>query len=238
MIILGIEAAAKVAGAAVYRDGQIVAEQMVGGTLTHSETLMPMVDSVLRQAQVQPEELTAIALDEGPGSFTGLRIGAATAKGLALGLQIPLAPIGTLKALAANIAPTDWLIVPMMDARRGQVYTAVYRYQGESMEEIMAPEALPPEALARKLNELALPAILVGDGAPVYCEKLQNLTEKSVMLAPAQLCHASAGTVAALGAKLCAAGKTIPGGSLQLEYLRKPQAEREWEERQAAEAGK
>ena len=102
----------------------------------------------------------------------------------------------------------------------------------------MAPEALPPETLAQKLNELAIPAILVGDGAPVYCEKLQSLTEKPVLLAPAQLCHASAGTVAVLGAKLCEAGKTIPGGSLQLEYLRKPQAEREREERLAAEAGK
>ena len=100
MLILGIEAAAKVAGAALWRDGQIISEEMVNGMLTHSETLMPMIDRVMKSVSVEPEALTAIALSAGPGSFTGLRIGAATAKGLALGLDIPLVPLSTLEALA------------------------------------------------------------------------------------------------------------------------------------------
>ncbi|MBQ7915654.1 MAG: tRNA (adenosine(37)-N6)-threonylcarbamoyltransferase complex dimerization subunit type 1 TsaB [Firmicutes bacterium] len=232
MIILGIEAAAKVAGAAVYRDGQIVAEQMVNGTLTHSETLMPMVDAVLKAANMQPKELDAIALTAGPGSFTGLRIGAATAKGLALGLNIPLIPICTLEGLAANMGPTDHLIVPMMDARRNQVYTAIYDYEKG---EVMAPEAMAPADLAVKLQELGRPVVVLGDGSALYVEKLRELSHVPVVLAPAHLRHASAGTVAALGAKKYEQGQSISGSQLELNYLRKPQAEREREERLARE---
>jgi tRNA threonylcarbamoyladenosine biosynthesis protein TsaB len=233
MIILGIEASAKVAGAAVYRDDQIVAEQMVNGALTHSETLMPMVDAVLQAANVQPEQLDGIALTAGPGSFTGLRIGAATAKGLALGLNIPLIPICTLEGLAANMGPTDCLVVPMMDARRNQVYTAVYDWnQGE----LMAPEAMSVADLAMKLQELGRPVVVLGDGSALYAEKLHALSGVDVILAPAHLRHARAGAVAALGAKKYAKGEYINGSALELNYLRKPQAEREREERLAKES--
>ena len=149
MRILAIEASAKVAGAAFLESGRILAEQMVNGPLTHSETLMPMVAEVLRQAGRQPEEIDIIAVTNGPGSFTGLRIGAATAKGMALGLGIPVLPVPTLEALAFNVQSWPGLVVPMMDARRGQVYSAVY-LQGQC---VRPAEAIAPEALAQWLEE-------------------------------------------------------------------------------------
>lgn len=231
MIILGIESSAKVAAAAVWKDGQIAGEQMVNGTLTHSETLMPMIDRLLRSVEIQPEDLTAIALSSGPGSFTGLRIGAATAKGLALGLGIPLAPVSTLEALAFNAAPTDCLIVPMMDARRSQVYTAVYAYEEGRLCEKEAPDALSPTELANRLRAWKRPVLLLGDGARVYESIIREGLDCPAYLAEAHLRHARAAAVAALGARRYMEGKTVQGSGLRLDYLRKPQAEREREER-------
>lgn len=228
MLILGIEAAAKVAGAALWRDGQIISEEMVNGMLTHSETLMPMIDRVMKSVSVEPEALTAIALSAGPGSFTGLRIGAATAKGLALGLDIPLVPLSTLEALAYQAALAPGRIVPMMDARRGQVYTAVYRWENDRLQTIWEPEAVTVETLRERLTAEAEPAVLVGDGAALYAERL-----RPAVLAPAHRMHASAAAVAALGAWRYSEGLHISGDALQIEYLRKPQAEREREEKLA-----
>ena len=127
MIVLAIEASAQVASVAVQRDEMLLAEQMINGKLTHSETLMPMVQSVMCQAELEPAELDMLAVTVGPGSFTGLRIGAATVKGLALGLDIPVMPLPTLEVLAYGAVLSDGQIVPIMDARRGQVYAALYR---------------------------------------------------------------------------------------------------------------
>ena len=237
MMILGIEASAKVAGAAVYKDGQIVAEHMQNGTLTHSETLMPMVDAVMREAGAVPADLDAVAVTNGPGSFTGLRIGAATAKGLALALGIPVIPVPTLEALAANIAPTDRAVICMMDARRHQVYAAAYQVTEEGIENLLPPDTYAPDDLAAWLAETGWSAILVGDGVPVYGEYLRNYPGINAAAAPANLMHASAGTVAAMGARIMAAGGAIGGSDLTIEYLRKPQAEREREERLNREAG-
>lgn len=228
MMILGIEAAAKVAGAAIWKDGQIVSEEMVNGPLTHSETLMPMVDRVMKAVGALPQDLSAIALSSGPGSFTGLRIGAATAKGLALGLSVPLVPLSTLEALAYQALLYEGPIVPMMDARRGQVYAAVYLRDGQELKTVYEPEAIPPALLAERLKKEGKQAVLVGDGAALYAEVL-----RPAILAPAHLRHASAAAVAALGAKKYEAGFCVPGDELRLEYLRKPQAEREREEKLA-----
>lgn len=238
MIILGIEASAKVAGAAVWKDGQIAGEQMVNGTLTHSETLMPMIDQVLKSTGIEAGELTAIALTSGPGSFTGLRIGAATAKGLALGLGVPLVPVPTLEALAANAAPTDCLIVPMMDARRGQVYAAVYEYEAGRLCEKDRPDAMSPTQLADRLCALKRPVLLLGDGAEPYEGLVRERLNAPVYLAGDHLRHARAAAVAALGAIRFQDGLSVSGDRLILEYLRKPQAEREREERMQAQVGR
>lgn len=232
MRILAIEASAKVAGAAFLESGRILAEQMVNGPLTHSETLMPMVAEVLRQAGRQPEEIDIIAVTNGPGSFTGLRIGAATAKGMALGLGIPVLPVPTLEALAFNVQSWPGLVVPMMDARRGQVYSAVY-LQGQC---VRPAEAIAPEALAQWLEERTEPCLFLGDGADLHADCFRGRLQERYHLAPA--CHKDlrAGVLAALAEQKAEVGEgLIEGSRLSPEYLRKPQAEREREERLAAE---
>lgn len=234
MLILGIEAAAKVAGAALYEDGRILAEQMVNGALTHSETLMPMIDAVLKAAGRKPEELSYIALTTGPGSFTGLRIGAATAKGMALGLGIPLICLSTLEVLAYvdELPEEKKCRVPMMDARRGQVYAAVY-FQNQTLYE---PQAISPQELAEKLLMLGVPCLFMGDAADLYRDLFAAALQDRYHLAPPHLKDLRAAAVCALAADKLEKGLTtgIPGSELTIEYLRKPQAEREREARLAA----
>jgi tRNA threonylcarbamoyladenosine biosynthesis protein TsaB len=233
MRILAIEASARVAGAAFLENGRILAEQTVNGPLTHSETLMPMVEGVIGQAGKRPEEIELITLTNGPGSFTGLRIGAATAKGLALGLNRKILPIPTLEALAFNVGVWPGLVVPMMDARRGQVYSAVYR-KGQC---IRQPEAVAPEKLLAELAEQSENCLFLGDGADGYEPVCRRILGERYFLAPA--CHKDlrAGVLAALAElKMQQGAQPIDGSALQLDYLRKPQAEREREERLASEA--
>lgn len=234
MLILGIEAAAKVAGAALYENGRIIAEQTVNGALTHSETLMPMVAAVLEAAGRKPEELDYIALTNGPGSFTGLRIGAATAKGLALGLGIPLIPVCTLESLAYGGGAPNAVCVPIMDARRGQVYGAVY----EDGRALLEPQAISPQELADQLLNLHRPCLFMGDAADLYREFFAAALQENYRIAPAHRKDLRAAAVAALAAEKLEKGQTqgIPGDALTIEYLRKPQAEREREARLAAEA--
>lgn len=244
MIILGMEASAKVAGAALYKDGQIVTEQMRNGTLTHSETLMPMIEAVIQDAELQPEDLDAIAVTNGPGSFTGLRIGAATAKGLALALRIPIVPVPTLYALAMNLWGTDDLIVPMMDARRHQVYASIYDPRQDDQGEpsrILPEDTYAPSVLIEIIRKAGRRAVLVGDGAVVYYGMMKDALGEMVRLAPAHLLHARAATLCAIGAdrlagglaNALAEGKAVSGSELEIHYLRKPQAEREREARLA-----
>lgn len=229
MVLLGIEAAAKVAGAALYADGHIIAEHRLEGTLTHSETLMPMMDAVLKEAGRGPEALTYIALTTGPGSFTGLRIGAATAKGLALGLGIPLIPLSTLEVLAygAGSSITSMVCVPIMDARRGQVYAAAYH----NRQQILEPQAIAAQELAEQLKALHQPCLFMGDAAELYHPLFQKALLDDYHLAPSHLRELRAGASAALAAEKVEKGQAVlvKGSELTLTYLRKPQAERERE---------
>ena len=234
MLILGIESAAKVAGAALYENGRIIAEQMVNGALTHSETLMPMIEAVFKAAGRKPEDLDYIALTSGPGSFTGLRIGAATAKGMALGLRIPLIPVNTLESMAFAAGFHNMLCVPIMDARRGQVYGGVY----ENGQIVLEPQAISPADLAAELVKLDRPCLFMGDAADLYREQFAAALQENYHLAPAHLKDLRAASVAALAAEMLANGQTqgISGHELEIDYLRKPQAEREREAKLAAEA--
>ena len=126
MKILGIDSSGLVAATALMSDGIVTAEYQIHNKKTHSQTLMPMISEMMSMADVKPEELDAIAVSEGPGSFTGLRIGASIAKGLAWTLKIPIVPVSSLMGLAANVEMPGQIVCPIMDARRNQVYTAVY----------------------------------------------------------------------------------------------------------------
>ena len=236
MKILGIESAALTASVAVVSDGILTAEYTVTDKKTHSQTLLPMLDEVKHILELNPAEIDAIAISAGPGSFTGLRIGAATAKGLALGK--PLVAVSTLEALAFNLADSELLLCPVMDARRNQLYNGLYRRTrteksefnaGGRLTEVVAPRAVAAEALIEELNARGEAVIFLGDGVPVLSGLAASLTVPYSLAAPNNS-RARAASVAALGEIYAAAGKTVPAEDFAPEYLRKSQAEREREE--------
>lgn len=232
MRILAIEASARVASAAVADQGVILAEQSVNGAMTHSETLMPMIAQVMRQSETETGDLEMIAVTKGPGSFTGLRIGAATAKGMALGLEIPVMQVSTLEALAYNAVGFDGLVVPIMDARRSQVYTAVYRARNMRLELLTEPAAMSPEQLAESIAGRGEPVMLLGDAVAVYAAFFQDRLGDRLCIAPAHMCQLRAATVTVLAQRQLMEGqKPVPSDQVRIEYLRKSQAEREREAR-------
>ena len=225
MIILGIESASATAGAAVWRDGVILAEYNVNNTRTHSETLLPMLAEVCRAADIPLEEVDAIALSGGPGSFTGLRIGSATAKGLGLALSCPLIHIPTTDGLAYNLMGADGLVCPIMDARRGEVYTGIYRLT-ERFEVLSPAEPIPLAGLLEKLSAWDEPVTFLGDGVRVHKTAIEDAMGERARFAPAHLALARAGALAALGAVYFAEGKTVSAADERPDYLRLSQAER------------
>lgn len=238
MKILGIDSSGMVAGIAIVEDDITVAEYCVNYKKTHSQTLMPMLDDVVRLTEQDLESIDAIAVSAGPGSFTGLRIGAATAKGLALALDKPIVSVPTCHALAFNVWGTDSVVCPIMDARRNQVYTGIYRFCDNELIVIQEQNACDINELIDRLNELCADGqsvIFVGDGIPVYREAIESAINCKYAFAPAHMNRQRAASVAALGGIYYNMGKTIKSDDFKPEYLRKSQAEREQEERKKAE---
>ena len=224
MKLLAIESSGLVASAAVFADDTIVAEFTVNNKQTHSQTLLPMIDQVVTMSGIDLKEIDAIATTSGPGSFTGLRIGAATAKGLGLALHKPIVPITTLEG---NICP-------MMDARRNQVYAGVYRVGDMLLECVTGQKAVSIEDYITELNDLGDPVTVLGDGVPVHREALQQGLNVAWQEAPAHMNRQSAASVAVLGARYYDEGKIVSAEAFRPDYLRKSQAEREREARLAA----
>ena len=189
MKILGIDSSGLVAATALMSDGIVTAEYQIHNKKTHSQTLMPMISEMMSMADVKPEELDAIAVSEGPGSFTGLRIGASIAKGLAWTLKIPIVPVSSLMGLAANVEMPGQIVCPIMDARRNQVYTAVYKTTPEMPEQLGEPDVVPIETALERAREAAAgkPIVFLGDGVPVF-EKVirETLGENSRFMIPAR----------------------------------------------------
>ena len=234
MRILGIESSSLVASAALVTDEILTAEYTVDFKKTHSQTLLPMVDEIIRMLGLDLTEIDGIAVAGGPGSFTGLRIGAATAKGLGLALEKPLIHVPTVDAMAYNLWGARDLVCPMMDARRRQVYTGLYRMTPE-METVMEQRAMDAKELAERLNDCGKPVVFLGDGVPVYRELLEQHLMIPHHFAPAHLNRQRASSVAVLG-MLAMKHQGRFGGSFVVssddfepDYLRKPQAERERE---------
>jgi len=224
MNILAIDTSALTASAAILADGILIGEISTTTKLTHSQTIMPMIDELLKRVSLDITDIDLFACSEGPGSFTGLRIGIGTIKGLAYGLGKPVVGISTLEALAHNIDVTDLVICPVMDARRGQVYNGLYRYNNDKIECITEPRALSVEELCEELTEKT---IFVGDGVNVHREKIKELLGgKAVFAAPHNLLQ-RAGSVAYAALDK----EAVSAEDLTAVYLRKPQAEREREER-------
>lgn len=228
MKILAIESAAKSAGAAVLCGSTLLSEQFVNTGLTHSQTLMPLVDAALSSAGVPIGDIDGVAVSCGPGSFTGVRIGLGTAKGLALGIGKPLYPVPTLLALAYNVITYEGIIAPIMDARRGEVYTATYRSENGKLTEITPMRAVPLAVLLEELSE----AMFVGDGVEVHRETIRAKLGERAHFAPAHLLHHRASSVG------LAAMAVEPKSPHEVEpfYLRLSQAEREYMEKEKGNA--
>lgn len=229
MLILGIESSSLTAGAAIIRDDTVLAEYSVSFKKTHSQTLLSMIDEVVRMTQTDLNDLDAIAISAGPGSFTGLRIGSATAKGLCLALDKPLAEVSTLEAMALGCGFTSGLICPVIDARRRQVYTAVYSLD-EQMEItcIIEPSLMLVEELAEKLAQYKEKIMFTGDGINVYGQWFKEHVE-GTLIAPSVSSFPRAAAVAQIGKKMYEQGRTISADDHRPVYLKKSQAEQERE---------
>lgn len=233
MKILGMDSSGLVASVAIVEDGVLLAEYTTDYKKTHSQTLLPMLDELRNMIELDMGTLDAIAIAAGPGSFTGLRIGAATAKGLGLALDKPLVEVPTLEGLAWNLWGTDKVVCPLMDARRNQVYSAAYEFVQENadfvLREVLSQEARDIADMLEALNELGREVIFLGDGVPVYQELIREKCKVAYALAPAGKNRQCAASVAALGAVYFAKGRIVTAAEHQPEYLRKSQAEREAE---------
>ena len=228
MKILGIESAALVASVAIIDEDVTIAEYTTNFKKTHSETLLPMLDEIVKMTGISLSELSAIAVSGGPGSFTGLRIGVATAKGISLAINKKLINVPTLDALAYNFYDTSALIVPIMDARRAQVYTGTYRNKNK-FEIVKSGRAISIEDLINELNELGESVIFLGDAVPVHKEIIEKELKVKFSFAPANMNRQRAASVALLGKEYFLEGKSIDSKDFEIEYLRKSQAERERE---------
>ena len=226
MKILALDSSGLVASVAVMQDEELLAEYTVNYKKTHSQTLLPMLDAIAQMIELDLHTLDAIAVAGGPGSFTGLRIGSATAKGLGMALDVPLVSVPTVDALAYNMYGARARICPMMDARRNQVYTGLYECDTQFrclMQQI--PLGIPD--LAARLNEMGRETVFLGDGVPVYRQQLEEILTIPHTWAPPHMSRQRAASVAALGMILFREGKTQTAAEHHPEYLRMSQAERE-----------
>lgn len=242
MKLLALDSSGLVASAAILHDDELVAEYTVNYKKTHSQTLLPMVDEIVSMTETDLGQVDAIAVAAGPGSFTGLRIGSATAKGLGLALSKDLVPVPTLEGLAYNYYGYPGLICPVMDARRQQVYTGIYRFEGEPsrgdyFRVIQDQTACPVEEITDKVNRIAadiresegreVPVVFLGDGVPAYRDLIEKGMKVPFSFAPAQMNRQRAASVGRRGMDLFAAGiKESPAEHSPI-YIRKSQAERE-----------
>lgn len=234
MKILGLDSSGIVASVAVVEDDTMIAEYSVNYKKTHSQTLLPMLDEVAKMTELDLNTIDAIAVAGGPGSFTGLRIGSATAKGLGLALEKPLISVPTVEALAFNLYDVQGLMCPIMDARRNQVYTGIYRFEDHKLQVVEDQMAVPVGGLLEKLNGYGQKVTFLGDGVPVFRETILEKAKFSCSFAPAHVNRQRAAAVAALGLVYYQEGRYETAREHMPDYLRVSQAERERAEREKA----
>ncbi|MGN0485315.1 MAG: tRNA (adenosine(37)-N6)-threonylcarbamoyltransferase complex dimerization subunit type 1 TsaB [Lachnospiraceae bacterium] len=234
MKILGIDSSGLVASVAVVEEENLLAEYTVNYKKTHSQTLLPMLEEITKMIELDLESIDAIAVAGGPGSFTGLRIGAATAKGIGLALDKPLIHIPTVDGIAYNLYGSKNLICPLMDARRNQTYTGLYRFEGDAMQNVLTQCAVGIDEIIEKVNQIGEPTTFLGDGVSVFRTYISEHCTVSYTFAPPHLNKQRASAVAALGLLYYKEGKTETAAAFRPDYLRLSQAERERLEREKA----
>ncbi|MBQ3483028.1 MAG: tRNA (adenosine(37)-N6)-threonylcarbamoyltransferase complex dimerization subunit type 1 TsaB [Clostridia bacterium] len=228
MLILSLDSTAVVGSVALCRDDTPLAVFTVKNGNTHSETLLPMVEAVLNTTNTSVADIDLFACAVGPGSFTGVRIGVATVKGLAFGREKPCAAVSTLEALAENLVPFEGIICPVMNARRGQVYNALFHVENGVLTRLVPDRALSIAELERELAARGEPFALCGDGVDVTTAGFQTLVPSAVS---PLLADQSAVSVAKCALRAYQNGEAVSDAALSPVYLRLPQAERERLER-------
>ena len=226
MLTLAFETSAKAASVALTENGKLLGESYQNTGLTHSQTLMVMAEDLLKQCGKKVADLTAVAVAEGPGSFTGVRIGVAAAKGLSWGGELPCYGVSTLEAMAVSLGIYEGHICACMDARRSQVYNALFLVSGGTVERITDDRAIALTDLKTDLEHIDGPIYLVGDGAPLTHKTLSSEIS-NLILPPEHRMHQRAVGVAILAEQMCEAGEKGDGNALSPNYLRLSQAERE-----------
>lgn len=235
MKILAFDSSGLVASVAIVQDDNLIAEYTTNYKKTHSQTLLPMLDEVVRMTETDKKSFDLLAVAAGPGSFTGLRIGSATVKGLALAWDIPVVAVPTLEALAYNAWGSRRIICPIMDARRRQVYTGLYRFdKDDKMEVLMDQVPMDIDELIEVLGDRGEEVLFVGDGIDVYADTIRQKMTVPFSFVPAHMNKQRAGSVAVAAKKRYEEGIYTSGDDFAPEYLRQSQAERERAERQKA----
>lgn len=229
MKILALDSSATVASVALCEDETLLAEYTLNNGNTHSETLLPMIETMLSHFGATVDEIDLFAASTGPGSFTGVRIGTATLKGLAFAKNTPCVGVSTLEALAENAVAVGGLICPVMNARRSQVYTALFRSDGHTLTRLMPDSALAIAELDGLLAPYGEAVTLVGDGYDITKKGLSQTETRDL---PSRLRHQSAYSVAAVALRAYTRGEAVTDAALAVTYLRPSQAERERMERE------
>ena len=228
MKVLGMDTSTSCGGVGLIDDGKVISDYLLNIPVTHSERLLGAIELVLREARCAIENLDGWAISLGPGSFTGLRIGVSTVKGLAFATGKPVAGVSTLDALASQIPPTSHLICPILDARKKEVYAAFYRYgEGNSLKRLTLYLAIRPEDLAEKIKEQT---IFLGDGVKTYGEFLLSTLPSLAIFPPAPLHLLHGSTVAKLGSELLEKGESLDTSAFTPIYVRSSEAEIKWRE--------
>ena len=224
MLILSVDSTATPASVCLY-DGRIVAEYYIHTGLTHSQTLTAMIDSVLKITGTLPADVDCFAVNSGPGSFTGVRIGVSAVKGMAYAVGKPCVAVSTLESMACNLLHADAVVCACMDARRQQVYNALFRVKDGQVERLCDDRAIGITELTEELKTLKEQIILVGDGAQLVYNSVEELN--NIHPAPGNLRFQRASSTAMIAAQKCAAGESVSAAALMPSYLRLSQAERE-----------
>ncbi len=226
MLILAFETSAKAASVALFQDGKLLGESYQNTGLTHSQTLMVMAEDLLKQCGFAAKDVTAVAVAAGPGSFTGVRIGVAAAKGMAWGLLVPCYGVSTLESVALGLGAYQGTVCPVMDARRSQVYNALFAAEDGKLNRIAEDRAIALADLAEELKSAPQPIFLVGDGSELTYKTLKDTVPGLVMPMESRM-HQRAVGVGLAAMKAMETGETGDAENLQPNYLRLSQAERE-----------
>ncbi len=231
MLTLGIDTCCMAATAALTDGDRLIAQTVINKNKTHSQTMLPQLEEMLRLAEVQAEDIELFAAAVGPGSFTGVRIGVATIKAMAQATKKPCVAVSTLEALAYSSACFDGIVAPILDARRNQVYNALFDCAGGTMSRICEDRALSLDTLIGELKTLDKRVIFMGDGVFVFKNEIEKALGDKAVFAPVTTAMNLGGAVAALGEKMFKSGQSVSYSDLVPAYVRLSQAERDLLER-------